>query len=455
MMNPLRTLQDRKNRIRSVLATTDETISQCNIPMLRESWKSSEGDRLFPSILRGFLIDERTIRAVSLKVKMLLTLLMKAQELWMSRQEVRDLLPCPYGGWLPETVQSWDSTLFLKIGMAPFIYQDYIQPSVKFLSIRGDGVNPGFVSHQGLSKSQLALWGHLGIDTATCSSLDPMNFFAEQLAPWLQTENAGASPFALLFDEQSGEGERRAILELSSYLGERGIETELAGIHSAVEMPALSAVLSTVPAATLAGLEPPMPAALRSLLEKGRLFNMAPLPVFAQGIFELLTDPCYTEALGAPPIETVKRMLPWTRIIRDGEITTPAGQRASLRDYARTARQYLVLRPQWGEDVDALAGSEMTDDEWVQTVESALSRPCNYVLQEKVEYPSASLPFVEGDEVQWRKALFTIDMFASSRGDIGGMAADVYTLDDSMDIMSSSPFSSEYLGFTSVMKAEL
>jgi len=42
-----------------------------------------------------------------------------------------------------------------------------------------------------------------------------------------------------------------------------------------------------------------------------------------------------------------------------------------------------------------------------------------------------------------------------SRSLTGGMAADVYALDESAGIMSASPFSSEYLGFTSVMKAEL
>ncbi|GEM_PF-1752479 len=464
MMNHLRTLQDRKNRIRSVLATTDESFAQCNLLELKERWRSEEGDTPLPQILRGFLIDERTIRAISLKIKMFLTLLIKAQELWMSRQEVRDMLPCPCGGWLSNTSMNWDSTLFLRIEMAPFIYQDYIQPSVKFLSLQGDGVSPVFVTHSMISKNQLVLWKHLGIDTTTCSSLDSLKFCLEQLQPWISQHPTGeetgqspaGTPFVLLFDEQASEVDRRAIFELSSYLCEHRIETELINIHSFEEIPGLEAVLNTVSAAGLARHDEPIQASLRTLLEKGRLFNFAPLPVFAQGIFELLTDPCFTDALGAPPQETVKRMLPWTRVIRDGEITTPAGQRAVLYDYARSARQYLIMRPQWGGDNEQiLSGQDMGENEWVQALENALNTPFHYVIQERVEYPQASLPFIEGDSIEWRKVLFTIDVFASSHGEIGGMAAHAFALEEDGDSMTSSPFSSPYCGTTSIMKAEL
>ncbi|MGV8122013.1 MAG: hypothetical protein AB2L14_19815 [Candidatus Xenobiia bacterium LiM19] len=464
MINPLGTLQTRKNRIRSVIAATDESIAQCNLPELKDMWLRDEGDSQFPQILRGFLIDERTIRAVSLKIKMLLTLLMKAQELWMSRQEVRDMLPCPCGGWLSNTPMNWESTLFLRVEMAPFIYQDYIQPSVKFLSLRGDGVSPDFVSHRTIPERQLALWRHLGIDTTTCSSLDSMNFFREQLTPWVSScrtgEEVGMSnsepDFGLLFDENSSEAARRSLLELSSYLSVHGIETDLISIGSSPDIPSLKAVLNMVSAAGLASQSIQLPDALASLREKGRLFNLAPLPVFAQGIFELLTDPHLAEALGTPPQETVKRMIPWTRVIRDGEITTPAGSRAVLRDYAGGARQYLVIRPQWGGDSEQIiSGADITQNEWIQALDDALNAPYHYVLQERVEYPQASLPFVEGDSVQWRKVLFTIDAFASSHGEIGGMAAQVFSLDDSVDGTVASSFSSPYCGTTSVMKADL
>lgn len=462
MIHPHRTLQTRKDRIRSIIAATDESIAQCNLNELRERWNSREGDRQFPQILRGFLIDERTIRAVSLKIKMLLTLLMKAQELWMNRKEIRDILLCPSGGWLLNSPMDWESTLFLRIEMSPFIYQDYIQPSVKFLSIYGDGVAPDFVLHHTIPEKQLAFWKDLGIDTTICSTLDSMSFFREQMLPWISTCRTGMDSgmsteepeLGLLFDEQSSEDDRRTLLELSSYLSMHGIETDLIGIGSFQDSRSLKALLNTVSAADMACQKSPLPEALASLREKERLFNLAPLPVFAQGIFELLTDPYLAEALGAPPQETVKRMIPWTRVIRDGEITTPAGSRAVLRDYAVGARQYLMIRPQWrGNNEQVVSGADVTQDEWIQSLEGALSTPYCYVLQERVEYPQASLPFVEGDLINWRKVLFTIDIFASSHGDIGGMAAPVYSMGDSQE--GATSFSSPYCGTTSVMKAEL
>jgi hypothetical protein len=99
--------------------------------------------------------------------------------------------------------------------------------------------------------------------------------------------------------------------------------------------------------------------------------------------------------------ESIDRIVPWTRLVRPGPVTTPDGSRADLLDYAVAHQDELVLKPSTGSEGNGviLGWKDVTPEQWHAYVVSA-AEPW-YVLQERVRPEPELFPDENGDLIPW------------------------------------------------------
>ncbi len=104
-------------------------------------------------------------------------------------------------------------------------------------------------------------------------------------------------------------------------------------------------------------------------------------------LFAAITDDEFPLDLPAELRAAARRHLPWTRIVEPGDISTPAGDRAQLADYALTHRAKLVLKPGAGFGGSGVQlGWQHSDQSWSAALTDALAAG-GYVLQQAIESP--------------------------------------------------------------------
>ncbi|MET9356581.1 hypothetical protein ABZY14_26865 [Streptomyces sp. NPDC006617] len=93
--------------------------------------------------------------------------------------------------------------------------------------------------------------------------------------------------------------------------------------------------------------------------------------------------------------ELVRRLLPWTRELRPGTVTTREGTGVDLLDHCRRNRRRLVLKPAHGlGGAGTVLGRSATDEEWAALLRTALERP--HVVQELVTPQPEPFPAADG-----------------------------------------------------------
>lgn len=107
--------------------------------------------------------------------------------------------------------------------------------------------------------------------------------------------------------------------------------------------------------------------------------------------------------------ESIDRIVPWTRLVRPGPVTTPDGSRADLLDYAMARQDELILKPSMGSEGNGVipGWKDITAKQWRACVASA-AEPW-YVLQERVRSEPELFPDENGDLIPWNPVwgLFT------------------------------------------------
>ncbi len=156
-----------------------------------------------PAGIRGLFIDGRTLRAISLKVKMLLTLLSKAYILWQNSPIVRKFInfPASIEPWIKNNPWKPEAPLIIHARIIPFISREYIQASIKFLDIECNNIPQEMVLQKTLPEKNLSTWSSHGIDASGFSFLNSLAFFKEQIDHALEQLTANPSPSVLLIGE--------------------------------------------------------------------------------------------------------------------------------------------------------------------------------------------------------------------------------------------------------------
>jgi hypothetical protein len=112
----------------------------------------------------------------------------------------------------------------------------------------------------------------------------------------------------------------------------------------------------------------------------------------------LLSEATKQDFLTAEERATVDRILPQTRLLRDGR-TTWDGESCDLLDMALARKNDLVLKPAIGHgNLGVTLGRAVTDEEWRQALQDV--RGDVFVLQERVVAAPESVPILEDND--WR-----------------------------------------------------
>lgn len=383
----------------------------------------SDADALECQSLRGLFIDRLTLRAISLKIKMLLTLMSKAYILWLNSPVVRGLLSFSpeLESWIRKNPWKPEDTMIFRVDLIPFISGEYLQPSIKFMDIRCDRIPGDFASARSLAERNLKLWRSFQLDISEFSYLDSLHFLLQCILQAAGNMHL-TSPTICIFEDINADSGIDSIIQ---YLRDHGISARRYHRPPAHEDGSFDLLINMAGIKSLAlagGEQGQSPCSTN--WDKGRVINSGAHPVFGRGIFELLTDDKYQYALGYPPMETLKRMIPWTRIVRDEMSTSAIGESIHLLDYISRSRRYLVIRKNFADAADEMVyGESCTQSEWDQSIMKAVAAPNGFVVQENIELPSITLPFSINRTIIQKRKGFYLTLTFNERGDIGGIGA--------------------------------
>jgi hypothetical protein len=119
--------------------------------------------------------------------------------------------------------------------------------------------------------------------------------------------------------------------------------------------------------------------------ERGEVSIFCPMDTELYGskaALAMLSDESNRHLFDSAELASVDRILPWTRMVRDGEVTV-AGELVELREYALAEQQNLVLKPTLMHGgLGVVLGWTVDADEWDAHLSKATGGP--YVLQRRI-----------------------------------------------------------------------
>jgi glutathionylspermidine synthase-like protein len=138
-------------------------------------------------------------------------------------------------------------------------------------------------------------------------------------------------------------------------------------------------------------------------------------------LMALLDDPRFAHLVEPREAEVIDATIPWTRILRPGQVTYGQWQ-VDLLDFVSDNRMRLVLKPasEYGGHHVAL-GMETEQADWNRII-GEHAHAGDFVVQEYVPVPEEMFPTVEDGHVQMRLKRFNINPFG-----IGGRYAGMIT----------------------------
>jgi hypothetical protein len=126
----------------------------------------------------------------------------------------------------------------------------------------------------------------------------------------------------------------------------------------------------------------------------------------------MVSDDANRQLFTAAELESIDRIVPWTRLVRPGLVTVPDGSQAELLDYAMSEQNELILKPSMGwEGIGVMPGWELSPEEW-QVQLTSVSAPW-YVIQKRVRPETELFPGEDGELVPWTPVW---GLFTGSRG---------------------------------------
>ncbi|MFL6136853.1 MAG: hypothetical protein ACJ74O_03525 [Frankiaceae bacterium] len=151
-------------------------------------------------------------------------------------------------------------------------------------------------------------------------------------------------------------------------------------------------------------LAPEAPALIDPLLravERGEVEMFTPMDAELYGskaALAMLSDEANRDRFTPAELDSVDRILPWTRMVRDEQVTVD-GQRVDLLAHAAEHRADLVLKPTlMHAGVGVVLGWQAGPEEWAAALWAAVDGP--YVLQERIRPAPEPFPAAGGLEQQ-------------------------------------------------------
>jgi hypothetical protein len=147
-------------------------------------------------------------------------------------------------------------------------------------------------------------------------------------------------------------------------------------------------------------LDPRGPRLIEPLLraaERGQVALFTPLDAELYGsktALAMLSDEANRPLFDASTLDSLDRLLPWTRVVREGPVTV-AGEQVDLFEYARDERENLVIKPALMHGgLGVVQGWRVDADEWAKQLCAATATPS--VLQRRIPPAPEAVPTDDG-----------------------------------------------------------
>jgi hypothetical protein len=133
-------------------------------------------------------------------------------------------------------------------------------------------------------------------------------------------------------------------------------------------------------------------------VERGEVKMFLPLDAEiygSKGALALLSDEANRHLFSADELASLDRILPWTRMARRGEITTPDGDPHDLDGYAIANQAELIIKPVlMHAGLGVVPGWHVGPQQWREQLDAAMDGPC--VLQRRVHPMTEPFPADDG-----------------------------------------------------------
>lgn len=135
-------------------------------------------------------------------------------------------------------------------------------------------------------------------------------------------------------------------------------------------------------------------APMRALLRQNRMISSIAAEMDQKACWEVLTDPELVRVhFTAEERRVFRRHVLWTRVVSARKTHLPDGESGDLLEFARGARETLVLKPNRSYGGKGVAlGSALTDAEWGHAIEHALADSDRWVFQLLTPLPVNEFP---------------------------------------------------------------
>lgn len=130
----------------------------------------------------------------------------------------------------------------------------------------------------------------------------------------------------------------------------------------------------------------------------------------SKALFAIVSDPASSAWLASDERVALDRVLPWTRIVRDGQSTDWNGQAVDVLDFALREREQLVVKPatEYGGS-GVVLGWTVDDAAWAAALRDAAGRPS--VIQRRVPLPTEPFPVVRDGSCELVEFMADIDPY--------------------------------------------
>ena len=246
------------------------------------------------------------------------------------------------------------------------------------------------------------------IDTVFAETgLDPGSGPVIALACWPERDNAIHDPY---LDAMAADWQSRGVDALACQLGELSYRQGRVWLGRRQ----VDVIFRTFSIGYL--LESPQAAAVMAPVldaaARGDVALCAPVDsdIFSsKAALAMVSDDANRHLFTSAQRESIDRIVPWTRLVRDGPVTAPDRSSTDLLSYAIARQDELILKPSMGaEGAGVIPGwKDLTPEQWSACVTGA-AEPW-YILQERVRPEPELFPGDDGDLIPWNPVwgLFT------------------------------------------------
>jgi hypothetical protein len=158
------------------------------------------------------------------------------------------------------------------------------------------------------------------------------------------------------------------------------------------------------------------PAVARLLFKRNQMVSSLAGDFDHKSTFELLTDPRFNNLFTAGERQMLRRHVLWTRTLTPRRSTDPLGDEIDLLKFTRDNRDILVIKPNRSYGGDRVViGPAASDAEWLNTIDTALSEPGEWVVQRMATVTAYEFPVVQDDRSIHIEPFYMVVGFAPTK----------------------------------------